>query len=227
MKLSYQLPIAIASVAIATSNISAAQAPEGRIHNVTVSLEATFEGVFKTTAKDETDDVYEESVKIVTEKISNKQVLEALKDDGLITEIKGYSIVMLTDSDADILGVWLRKDKELVENISGYFDADIAPVPPIEGYKGSYKNNKGQNLYQSTDDTITLGSVGFEIAGLSFSAQGLVQLKTAYTDDDGNETTFVKTGSFSDLTGPVNEAPVIITGGIKAGEGAKYAFPTL
>jgi hypothetical protein len=227
MKLSYQLPIAIASVAIATSNISAAQPRDGRIHNVTVSLEATFEGDYKTTAKDETDDVYEESVKIVTEKISNKQVLEALVDAEVITDIKGYSIVMLTNSETNITGIYLRKNKVVMDNITEYFDAQIAPMPPIEGYKGSYRNNKGQDLYQSTDETITIGSVGFDIGGLSFSAQGLVQLKTEYTDDDGYETEFVKTGSFSDLTGHVNEAAVIITGGIKAGEGAKYAFPTV
>jgi hypothetical protein len=222
MKMKYQLPIAIASMAFAASNVNAQNDDDGRIHNLTVSLKVSFNGDFQEVEKDNGDQKF--SQKIVTEKFSNKQILEILVDEDVIDEIKGNSIVMLTDDQGGILGVFLRRNNDLEENISGYFDAELAPVPPIEGFKGTF--DESENLTEEKIEVKTLGSVEFECDDFDLNAQGLFEAKSAFTDDDGEETTFIKTANFSELTGLLNAVDAddddgVVSGGVKAGEGKK------
>jgi len=237
MKMNYQLPIAIASIAIATSHIGATpipvgfiQNPEGRQHNITISLQTASAGE-SDRPKPNTKGKYSWSQKIETEKISNKQILEALVNENLgMTEIKGWSIVMLTSSSGEIIGTYLKKKGENLININQYFNAS-------DNYSFSVSNGSGKTTDNPKSDvgtfTVTmqfLSNLELNI-GIHARVTGVLEASALGSYENEYEELFIKKANFTDLTGlvyrkndNVDVAYGIVTGNVKAGEGSLYTF---
>jgi hypothetical protein len=202
MKAKTILPLAFATLALAATNVQAGmQIPlNARQHNLTIALSLSYEGDY---SEKPNSNGYTESQKLETSKLSNKELLQAfLDEDGEVAyemgyTIKGWSIVLITDDDAEIVGTYLvKKDMESID-VTDYFYAESGPT--IEGYQGKYEANK--DLYTSKDQTVGLARLGIEVDDFATDLQGVLNVKSDYTDDDDFEFSFISTAAFTDLSG--------------------------
>ena len=202
MKAKSILSLAFATLAIAATNAHAgAQAQmNARQHNLTVALSLAYEGDY---SEKPNNNGFTESRKLLTEKISNKELLQAfLDEDGDVAfemgyTIKGWSIVLITDDDADIIGTYLVKKGMESIDVTDYFYAEAGPT--IDGYEGKYDLSK--DLYTAKDQSVGLARLGIEIDDFATDLQGVLNVKSDYTDDDEDEFEFITTAAFTDLSG--------------------------
>jgi len=108
MKTHQLFPLVIASIAIASSQ--AQSGPSNTLqHNVVFQLSLKYEGG---SVHVKNRNGFREVSRFVTERISNKQILEELKEAGVINTIRGWSIVIMTDH-SNVNGFYLTKKDEL------------------------------------------------------------------------------------------------------------------
>jgi len=93
MKTKHAFALAIATITIGIVNADA-QKSQPLQHNTTFRLELKYQGE---PTYSESRFGFRENSRFVTERISNRQLLEALVEDGFIQEIRGWSIVLVTD----------------------------------------------------------------------------------------------------------------------------------
>jgi hypothetical protein len=222
MKAKYILPAAIASLAL-VANVQGTQ--EYREHDVTVSytLHTESSEQFK-----ETGNGYKASQKIVTKKFSNKELLEALVDEGVISDIKGWSIKVLTRGLGEIEGIFLTRKNAASINITAYTEFDIFFA--LEEYKEQFNENKnGDEKYAKTSRILGTGYLDFFIGDFSTDTISLVKIqgKETYREKNGNvdEDSQITTKiSFEKTVGEAydGEEPYgVIEGSIKVGDGKK------
>jgi hypothetical protein len=223
MKATTPLKVALSSLALAAYGHANGLNQEYREHNVTVALELSTEddGKFK-----ETNNGFKSSRKIVKEKISNKQVLEALVEEGVIGEIKGWSIKVLTKGSGKIAGFFLTKKNHDPLDISELFEYDIYFA--IEEYKEMFKETGKGEKYENVFNILGTGYLDLFIGDFSTDTCSIVKVssKESYKEQEGESESaaFIKNAAFVNIVGEAydDEEPFgVIEGSIKAGEGKK------
>ncbi|HVJ47046.1 MAG TPA: hypothetical protein VM511_11710 [Luteolibacter sp.] len=191
----------IGALALSASSVFA----QGQVnqHNVTINLKVTFEGPeqYKET---ETSSKYTETSKskFVVGKFSNKEFLEALVEDGLISEIKGWSVVLLVDQDGDEISLFITKKNTSPIDVSDYLsycpDFVVAEWDDKEVY---YSNGD----YERTQKWTERGKakVWLELPYLCTTLRGSYTGKFESTefDDDSLESKALPEGYFEKSTG--------------------------
>lgn len=220
MKTKYILPAAIASLAFA--NIGAAQIGFNQLeHKLTVKLSVDYQGEYD---RDEKGEDYKDSLEIVTEKFSNKELLEVLAELGVIDEVKGWEILLITDSSANIVDVIARNKDGGTVSIEDYFSGE-AVSEGILGFEGKYDDS--EDFYEAEYEYQTIAQVGLDFEFFEAEAQGVLKMETELYDYDGDETEFITAASFTSLSGEVTDGEEtygIITGEVEAGKGKEIPF---
>jgi len=220
----YILPVAIVSLTMAVASVQAEDLPDNnaRQHKLTTSLKVTYEGEEKTSEKNNGDETYVQ--KFVTAKISNKEILLVLVEDGVIADIKGWSIVLTTNDNAEITGTWITKKKNTPINISNYFDA-ASRGGSISSYKGKYTAKKNADSGNETTMDIAYLAMYTEPGELPvLDVRGILTADTSYSFDYDLDTgeDFIEKATFTDLSGVAMDGEGFVTGSIKAGKGKKF-----
>lgn len=209
-------PIAIASLSMMGASAQADLAEDNaREHKATISLKVSYEGGEDVTHKNNGDIHF--SQKILTMKISNKEILQGLVEEGVIADIKGWSIIFITNDNAEVVGTYLTKKNNLPINITSYFSASSGPQ--IEAFKGKYIDSK--DLESGTATYKSLASLMMDIDGVDIKVQGVMKSDTDFSDDGHTEEEFIKKADFTDLSGVMNEDEGLVTGSAKAAKGKK------
>lgn len=100
------------------------------------------------------------SQRIITERISNAAILRIFRDDGVINNIRGWSIVMLTWNGRPY-GILLNKRGEAPIFVDDYFNIDIPADDAVQRIRGR-RTIAGENLViQSNATTKVPGSIDF------------------------------------------------------------------
>lgn len=223
----YILPIAIASLTMSAHRVQADLVQDnGRSHKLTVSLKAHFEGAKKYDEKSNGDVKF--SQKILTQKISNKEILEGLVNEGVIADIKGWSLILVTNNDADIVGIYIEKKNNVPIDVTQYFSA--GSESEIESNNG--KHNAKKAMTTVTTEKKSLGGIMFDIDDVMLEARGLLTRRTDFSKDEELEVEeeFVKDAKFSDMTGVFSddaeeeEEEGLVTGSLKAAKGKKFTY---
>jgi hypothetical protein len=230
----YILPVALASFAMGTYAQADPAQDNLRSHQLTVSLKGHYEG--EATSKHNNNGVLKSvTQKILTQKISNKQILEALVDNGLINSIKGWSLILVTDDEANIVGVFIDKKKNIPIDITQYFNANAGD--DLTEVKGKYNSKKDVMTVDTKNKS--LGSVSINFWDLSLNASGILNFNkhsvAEDTEGENLEEAFMTTADFSDLTGTLNRfvevgphgddaVDGLVTGSIKAAKGKAFTY---
>ncbi len=222
MKPQYLLPITIASLALA--NVSVAQNEFTRLeHKLTVKLSVDYEGEYEET---DTNGGYKESVEIVTEKLSNKELLEVLVTLRVIDNVKGWEILIITDSNAEIVDTVVKNKNGESISIGEFFSGE-AISEAIVGYKATYDNS--EDVYEADYEIQAIAGVEIDFEFFRAEAQGVLQMETElYNEDDDGETEFITAAAFTSLSGVFiaeeDEISGIVTGAVVAGKGEVQEF---
>ena len=148
-------------------------------HTLTINLQMVSEGVPE--EKNSPSGNSSQSKSFVTEKYSNREILQDLKDSGVIQSISGWSIVLVTDDDGNVRRFRLKKKNTPsidLENLSLGINS-----PSIEAYNGSTVGRTGR--YTSTDVEISVSRFSFETRDFEFTASGNFRTVFAVTEDLG------------------------------------------
>ena len=217
-------PVAVAALTmVGAITQAAAQENNARSHQLTTSLKIEVEGEEEVKDKDNGDSKWTQ--KIITQKVSNKEILEALVDEGVINDIKGWSIVLSSNDSAEITGTWITKKKNTPINISEFFDAKATDDLTVSSYKGKFsgKNDEGSEKGNVT----ALAEVTMDIDGAKIQVNGTV--KVDYTanffGDEGDGEAFITKATFENLAGIFSEEEDdegIVTGSLKIKAGKKF-----
>jgi hypothetical protein len=224
MKATTPLKVAIASLALAAYGHANGIEDEYREHNVTIALKLSTEGEEKF---EENNNGFKASQKIVTQKISNKQLLEALVEEGVIDSIKGWSIKALT-SGSKIAGFFLVKKNHDPVDISEYFDYDVSFV--LEQYKEKLKETDNVEKYENHYHILATGYFDLLIGDFSTETNCLVTVsgreyyKGQEVKVESESAEWIKKAAFEKIVGEAYEDDEpfgVIEGSVKAGEGKK------
>lgn len=201
MKLKSAIYAGIGALALSASSVFA----QGQVnqHNVTINLKVTFEGPvqYKTT-ESSSKDTWSSKSKFVVGKFSNKEFLEALVEDGLISDIKGWSVVLLVDQDGDPISLFITKKNTSPIDVSDYLDYDNDYVVSEWDYKEvEYSNGD----YEETDKWTERGKskVWLELPYLCTTLRGSYtgKFESTYFDDDSSEAKALPEGYYEKSTG--------------------------
>jgi len=167
-------------------------------HNLTLNLQMVSEGPAE--EKNGPAGNTSESKSFVIEKYSNKEILEDLKDSGVISSIKGWSIVLVTNEEGEVVGTRINKKNTPsidLENLS----LRTTESPSIEAYAGTTVARTRR--YTSTDQVISLSTFTFEAQDFEFRATGNFRTVFAVTEDfgTGENTRIVQNITCSNLSG--------------------------
>lgn len=223
------LSLVIASLIITGDNIYAQLTQDTyQQHSLTIALSLTVTG---DSVEKPNGNGFTEKRKISTVKLSNKEILQSLIDensyvaDQMGHTIKGWSIVMITDSSAEIVAIWIVKKNMNAITLNAYFDIEMGPV--IEGYQGKYDAIK--NLYASKKQATGLSQLELDLYQFHTEMEGISKVVSYYTDqDEGSEIEFIKTADFTNLSGGFGENSEdfegVVAGAVKAGIGKVISF---
>lgn len=216
----YILPAIIASLAITGPSSAQADLAEdnAREHKVTATLKVFYEGIEEVSQKNNGDIHY--SQKIITKKVSNKEILEGLVEEGVIADIKGWSIILITGDNAQIVGTYITKKNNLPIDITSFFDASSGHQ--ITAYKGKYIDKTESESGTATHKS--LASLRMDIDGVELEVQGVLEADTEYFEDESTDEEFVKKAQFTDLSGSFNEGEGLATGSVKVANGKKITI---
>jgi hypothetical protein len=214
------LPAAIASLALTAF----VQASDYREHNLTISLRISTQENEKFK---ETNNGYKASQRIVSERISNKEILEVLVDEGVIPEIRGWSLKVLTNGAGVIDGFYLTKKNHAAINVSAYFEYDI--YFSIEAFKERFsENNSGKEKFDYDFNILGSGYLDIVIGDFYTDTCSLVTLigrETSRKDGSNVDSESVtRSASFENIVGEAyfdDEPYGIVVGFVKAVEGKK------
>jgi hypothetical protein len=202
---------------------AAAQEANARAHQLTTSLKIDVEGEEEVKNKDNGDSKW--SQKVITQKVSNKEILEALVDAGVINDIKGWSIVLSSNDSAEVTGTWITKKKNTPINISEFFNANATDDLTISSYKGKFSGKKDEG---SEKGAITaLSKVTMDIDGAKIEVDGTVKVEyTAnFFGSDGEGEAFITKATFENLSGIFSadeDDEGLVTGSLKVKEGKRF-----
>lgn len=235
-----KLLLAATTAALAiTGTVNAQWIGDGALyeHGLSINLQLISEGAYSRTTS--TNGNYTESQKILTKKLSNKEILEALKADGLITSITGWSIVLITNDDGEVVGTRINKRNTPSIDISDYFSAK--EKFSVQAYNGRYVANK--RLYQAVGQSVTLAEVEIEIDDFQATAQGVLNANYLESGEDRmvavsargdkrlSNTEIIQNATFTNLTGEFEDDGAedffvegIMTGSVVAGPPTKIVF---
>ncbi|OYU46343.1 MAG: hypothetical protein CFE44_02595 [Burkholderiales bacterium PBB4] len=235
-----KLLLAVTTAALAITGTASAQwIGEGALyeHGLSINLQLVSEGAY--TRNTSTNGNYTESQKIVTKKLSNKEILEALKQDGLISSITGWSIVLITNDEGEVVGTRINKKNTPSIDISEYFSAN--DKFSVQAYNGRYVANK--RVYQAVGQIVTLAEVEIDIDDFQATAQGVLNANYLASGEDrmltvsarGEKrisiTEVIQNATFTNLTGEFEDDSTedyvegIVTGSVVAGPPTKIAAP--
>lgn len=167
-------------------------------HTLTINLQLVSEGPNE--EKNGPAGNVTESNSFIIEKYSNKEILEELRDSGVIPSISGWSIVLVTDDEGDVSGFRLKKKGTPsidLENLS----LRTNKSPSIEAFTGTTIGRTGR--YTATEQEISVSTFSFDTRGIELSATGNFRTVFAVIDDSEAEidTKIVQNITCSNLSG--------------------------
>lgn len=224
MKAPLPLKVALTSLALAIHGQANGLTQEYREHNVTVALKLSTEEDEK--FEETNNKGFKASQKIVTQKISNKQLLEALVEEEVIDDIQGWSIKALTYGSGEIAGFFLTKKNHDPIDISEAFEYDVSLA--LEEYKEQLKETGKGEKYENDFKILGTGYLNLVIGDFSTDTRCIVKVsaKEEYKEEgeSSQSAAFVKTAAFENIVGEAyeDEEPFgVIEGSVKAGKGKK------
>ena len=191
-----------------------------REHKTTVSLKTYYEGRESVDEKKNGDIQF--SQKMLTKKISNKEILEGLVREGVISTISGWSIVLISGNSAELIGTFITKNSNTPIDISAYFGIYVRDIS--ESYKGKHTAKK--DSVKGTANSKAISDLVIDLNGIELEAQGLLDFKSEFFAehdlDVGEE--FIKSAKLNDLTGEYTHKYGVVTGSVKASNGKKITI---
>jgi len=195
MKMKLLLPTAIASMLSLGNAFAGMTAPvETYQHTLTYSLSLSSEERMGPVPMGK---AASKSQKLTTTRFSNKEMLEALleQDEDIAIamggSIKGWSIILITNAEGDVLGTAITKKNASPIDVTEYFGAEVGPA--IEGI--TPKKNSVQI------QSVSLAQVSIDLFDLTTDLQGVLNVNSVYTEDDLSFTEIIQSANFTDLTG--------------------------
>ena len=217
----YILPVAIAALTMSSATVFATDA-NIRLHKLTVKLKAYYEGDYKFDKKNNGDE--KESQKILTEKISVKEILEGLVGEGVINSIKGWSLHLATNDNGEVIGTYISKNKNSPINVTQYFAASTGTT--IMSYKRQYNNKK--DIDKGTAQYRSVSMIDINVDDVEVKTRGLAEVNTSFSDEIGHDQEFVKNAKFNDVNGTVGDkgspADSLVNGSVNAATGKKFTL---
>ncbi len=226
------LPVAIAALAINSGGLAFAEFSETLEHKLTIALTESYED---DNVSKETGNGYTDSQKIVKEKISNKEVLDFLEEQNVITdEIKGWSIVVRT-YEGEEQGFYLVKKGKDDINVSEYLYFNDGS-DEVESYTETYAENDTTGTTKGKYALSSWGEFGLYYYDYEESQEILdlyvdgtytfaVEYRIISNIDDDENTTYVENVtsiSIVDTVGEIQnsgEFSSLISGSAKVGSG--------
>lgn len=196
MKTKLFLPLCIAS--ILSSGKSSAQPSvivETYQHSLTYALTLS-------TREDESEVrtasvAVKRSQKLVTSRFSNKEMLEALLSQSeemasaMGGTIRGWSIVLITNSQGDVVGTAITKRNSPPIDVTRFFSAQVGPA-----IRGITEQKNSANVR-----SISLAEVSIELNALNTELRGVLNVNSVLTTVDDSGTERIRTANFTDLSG--------------------------
>lgn len=177
MKTSLKIPIAIAAAALLGSAAPVmAQDAEYREHNLTVVLCVSWEGDTFESSKGNT---FVEQSPIVWLRYSNREILRALVEEGVISSISGYSIVLYSNLfSGESETVALVKSGQAPIDISDWLDLETEEC--LVGYRT--KSVEKSNSWVSTTNynSKCIAFLFVDAMGVFFDARGILNSEGVY-----------------------------------------------
>jgi len=240
MKIKLLLPTAIASMLSIGNAFAGMTAPvETYQHTLTYSLSLSSEERMGPVPMGK---VISKSQKLMTTRFSNKEMLEALleQDEDIAIamggSIKGWSIILITNSEGDVLGTAITKKNKSPIDVTEYFGAEMGPA--IQGITPT----KNSVFVQS----VSLARVSIGLNDLTTDLQGVLNVNTVYTEESESSKEIIQSAHFTDLSGywslghsvweaapdtviaaePIEEYTGIVTGTVRAGGPKLFNTPS-
>ena len=193
MKIKKTLPIALATLALLASSASAAVEQQ----RVTLQFRATFEGeLIERESSNSTTYIYTEEQKLQTAKFSNKELLEALVEEGVISSIGGWSLVALTQETGESMGFYLIKNGRAPVSLANYLSIndDAEEGSYVEAFKSTYQETATSAVETGSYTGKGLVDINITIGSGSISAVGMISDAGTWTFDQNSEAFRLKPG---------------------------------
>ncbi len=186
MKITNYLPLAVATLAIASGNTALAGRPSSQTYSATP---ITFSLVISTQG----EPTYSESSNTYTavvnqQRYGNVQILQMLKDEGVIQGVTGWSIVLVSSSSEEdsLVGFYLTKVGKEPININSYLGFDLAGA---DVKTGTSKTVYGEISYTVTDNyshsLLSVLYIGQDAGTLAFFGNTKYKTLSTYTYYEG------------------------------------------
>ena len=172
----------LAALTMASSHAFAQD--EAYEHGVTLTLTQYLEGAetVKTSVNSSREVNTYKSVFLVR-KFSNKQFLEALVDDGVISSISGWALKLLQTTDGDIIGLYIVKKNVNPIDVSSYVGFNTNEI--VEEYNETETDfTNGNFTDKGTFNERGTASVFVNVPGLNVMTNGAYYSKHSYSYED-------------------------------------------
>ena len=196
------LPLAI--VALAANGANAQNTPDEFQHALTVSLIVSSEGKLNDQSSTKNGVLTELfSNAIVSEKISNKEILDSMVKDGVIQSVKGWSLAVSTE-DGEIVEYQLVKKGQDSIDVSDYFDSQVNDT--ISSVKGKIATGD-ETLGNSSARIMALGSFGLYLPTTEVLTYGLYNANSTFIVDTQKniEQSILSSASLTGLLGQATD----------------------
>ena len=207
MKTKLFLPLCIATlVSIGNSLAQSSVVVESYQHSLTYAL--TLSSQENLSALRTVDISNKRSQKLITSRFSNKEMLQALlaQNEDIASAmggtIRGWSIVLITNSNGDVLGTAITKRNSPPIDVTQYFRAQMGPA-----IRGITAQENSTNVR-----SISLAQVSIELKELNTELRGILNVNSVMTSVDDSGTEKIRSANFTDLNGywsPNYELPYI------------------
>jgi hypothetical protein len=196
----------LAALALASSSAFGQTVYE---HPVTLTLKGSVQGPEEYKESENSNKfTYSYNSKFLVGKFSNKEFLEALVDAEVISDIKGWSLKFVVDSDGDEYGLFIVKKNSSPIDVSSYAGFDTEDI--VEEYSSKYTEfSNGDDEASGSWTERGVAQVFIDVPGLTILLNGSYVLsgdwKESYDWESDEETSSekLKSGSFDDLVGVI------------------------
>jgi len=181
----------IAALTLASSH-AFAQVDKAYEHGVTLTLTEYSEGEVKeTNSVNSSREVNTEKSTFVTRKFSNKQFLEGLVEDGLISSISGWSLKVIFTTDGEFIDLFIVKKGTNPINVSEYIGFDTFDV--VEEYSETETEYTNGNFTdKGTWNERGYSEVFVDVPGFDTMLDGAYYSKHSYNYEENVVQEFVK-----------------------------------
>lgn len=196
------LPLAI--VALATNGANAQNTPDKFKHALTVSLIVSSEGKLNDQSSTKNGVLTEVfSNAIVSEKISNKEILDSMVKDGVIQSVKGWSLAVSTEYGEIVEYQLVKKGQDSID-VSGYFASQVNDT--ISSVKGKTVTGD-ETLGNSSARIMALGSFGLHLPTTEVLTNGLYNADSTFIVDTQKkiEQSILSSASLTGLLGQATD----------------------